>query len=386
MLWEFTYSKDTVGQDWITYRGNRLPEEESENYQLLDVPANPGLNQIAFDVNGSTNKTFNFFHSGEEKYRWRHKINPEDTAITIVSKVADLGPDKLCICYFEIKGFGFREKLRINQNTFKLEKATPVIEEEPPFTWNEEYHLVRIVMNRNKVTLFLDEEEEPFMEGITLEENSTNYFEWGKAGSNSCGGSIDWISILENQAVPPGEGPEFPRDLFLSSDANLNSIEINGERINDFLTDQYDYEVFLEDISEIPLITFETRSKFASADLFSYSSDEFLIVEIIVTAHDLHTQNKYIIRFLENSTKTAETNESRIKIFPNPSDRKLIIKDLDEQNGRIELFNPSGQKVLEKEYKKGIEIDVSFLPSGLYLINIKNEKGLIFMDKVIINH
>jgi len=70
-----------------------------------------------------------------------------------------------------------------------------------------------------------------------------------------------------------------------------------------------------------------------------------------------------------------------ISIYPNPVINKLLItvpKNSTIQN--IKIFDISGKKLIEKE--KDTELDLSQLPNGIYLLEVKTEKG-IFTEKLI---
>lgn len=56
------------------------------------------------------------------------------------------------------------------------------------------------------------------------------------------------------------------------------------------------------------------------------------------------------------------------KVYPNPSQTNLTIKDL-PATAKCSVFSLQGQKYLEKKYAK--EIDVSAFPRGLYILEIK---------------
>jgi hypothetical protein len=81
-----------------------------------------------------------------------------------------------------------------------------------------------------------------------------------------------------------------------------------------------------------------------------------------------------------NSLSFDGPDGNEIKIFPNPVTTKLFIEFSEYSNGKIELFNLYGQKVIHKFLTdKSEELSVDFLSSGLYFIRISiNSKILNF--------
>jgi uncharacterized protein (TIGR02145 family) len=66
-----------------------------------------------------------------------------------------------------------------------------------------------------------------------------------------------------------------------------------------------------------------------------------------------------------------ENNNSKIKIYPNPATDNIIIDNLYSQNLNLSIYNTFGQLLLQNEISQNkIEIDVSTLSSGLYIIKV----------------
>ena len=86
--------------------------------------------------------------------------------------------------------------------------------------------------------------------------------------------------------------------------------------------------------------------------------------------------------FIHNNVGVDVTNinesiivESDFKIFPNPASNQLNIDGLNEEYA-LKILNIQGQLFYEMNNIQGHQkIDVSFLPSGLYFINVNNNKG-----------
>jgi len=92
-------------------------------------------------------------------------------------------------------------------------------------------------------------------------------------------------------------------------------------------------------------------------------------------------------------TNTEDINLTQnIEVFPNPvSDNLFIEFDLDQSSEQVnvEFVNVSGQRVLSQNFqnilKQRIELNVSALPTGIYMMNVRTEQGLK-SEKVMIQH
>jgi len=74
--------------------------------------------------------------------------------------------------------------------------------------------------------------------------------------------------------------------------------------------------------------------------------------------------------------------EKRIAIFPNPANGQLIISIKDGKIEEVIIYNQTGQKVFHKKPKNNI-IDVSYLQSGMYIIEIVSGQMKI-RDKLMV--
>ena len=77
-------------------------------------------------------------------------------------------------------------------------------------------------------------------------------------------------------------------------------------------------------------------------------------------------------------TITSETLNSFVRVYPNPTTEKLFIASKTSQ--KASLFNVAGQKLLESN---ATELDVTDLPSGIYLLNLQNTQNQISTFKII---
>jgi hypothetical protein len=71
----------------------------------------------------------------------------------------------------------------------------------------------------------------------------------------------------------------------------------------------------------------------------------------------------------------SEKNEN-FNIYPNPSKDKITISSTSmTENTELSIFNVSGEKVLERKLTETeIQLDISALPRGVYIVRLQNER------------
>jgi uncharacterized protein (TIGR02145 family) len=88
----------------------------------------------------------------------------------------------------------------------------------------------------------------------------------------------------------------------------------------------------------------------------------------------------YSIRCLKDSTTQINEfdNNDPIQIYPDPARDRIFIDLVDRQNFNMQLFNIIGECVMKKELTHfNNEIDISFLPKGVYIIKITDASSSI---------
>ncbi|MDP2194219.1 MAG: T9SS type A sorting domain-containing protein, partial [Alphaproteobacteria bacterium] len=80
------------------------------------------------------------------------------------------------------------------------------------------------------------------------------------------------------------------------------------------------------------------------------------------------------------SAARTQTIESTITIYPNPATNKISIATNNNLQGEttICIFNMNGALLQQKIFQSQnlIELDVSTLPKGFYLVKIQSNKGI----------
>ena len=88
--------------------------------------------------------------------------------------------------------------------------------------------------------------------------------------------------------------------------------------------------------------------------------------------------------------KTASTNANEIKVYPNPSPGNLYVSLLNPTDTKLylHLYNAIGQLVFQREMETPgrdelISIPAAGLAKGTYLLQIRSEKSIKLVKKII---
>lgn len=76
-------------------------------------------------------------------------------------------------------------------------------------------------------------------------------------------------------------------------------------------------------------------------------------------------------------TATAEAFQRPLKIYPNPA-KDRIRTDHPVQDGTLTISSLNGQALLTQNYSTGTEVDVSSLPTGMYLLKLQSNDEITF--------
>lgn len=83
------------------------------------------------------------------------------------------------------------------------------------------------------------------------------------------------------------------------------------------------------------------------------------------------------------ATSVDDNEEKNLLIYPNPVLETLTVKGSSVQ--QIEIYNLIGQKVLCRSFNdtEECELEIGVLASGMYLVQVIDDNGLIFTEKII---
>ncbi len=97
---------------------------------------------------------------------------------------------------------------------------------------------------------------------------------------------------------------------------------------------------------------------------------------------DRYGKNKEIVFKLDPKALSVEKPSLKPNIYPNPANEKITISGI--KNGKVEIYNTMGQKLIEKEINGISQIDISKIQTGLCILKIESA-GKIIYEKILIN-
>jgi hypothetical protein len=77
---------------------------------------------------------------------------------------------------------------------------------------------------------------------------------------------------------------------------------------------------------------------------------------------------------ISNGSDISQSNISEFECFPNPTSGILNIKTSDKT--QVKLFNIIGQQLMNKTINQSQQLNLSYLPKGTYLINLKKQNEI----------
>lgn len=144
------------------------------------------------------------------------------------------------------------------------------------------------------------------------------------------------------------------------------------------------------------------------ADSFSWTPDKYILNNSNTSSSLVSKPDSDIVYYLKaksqfgcisydlaivyvlNDTSTQPTTAihntllNSVKIYPNPANSYLVIES--EQDLNVDLKNVMGVSILNKNIEIGKnKIDLSDLISGTYILYMKNNEGVLTIEKLIIN-
>lgn len=95
---------------------------------------------------------------------------------------------------------------------------------------------------------------------------------------------------------------------------------------------------------------------------------------------DLPKEKAQLLELDSPTTRQAAMEESKISVYPNPAENVLYIDSTDNIQS-VKVYNTTGSIVLSVNSLNGNSIDVSGLPSGMYVVRVQTE-GNNYTQKV----
>ncbi len=166
----------------------------------------------------------------------------------------------------------------------------------------------------------------------------------------------------------------------IGHNADLKSLSFDtGVLSPDFKSSITDYKLKMtsDKITGI-IVSSEAVDENANIDGNGYYpiTDEELTIVLTVTAEDEETTKKYTIKIDKATNINTNIYSTNLKLYPNPIKEILIIETKDLDIEYIEILDLTGKLVYNQD-KYHSSINLSHISSGVYLIKILTNEGLI---------
>lgn len=170
--------------------------------------------------------------------------------------------------------------------------------------------------------------------------------------------------------------PVLPVDLLnFEANCNGNDVSFNWTTTNEIQLDEFELEQKsdLTDWETIANITAKGTVATIENYRFNYSHSVFGTKYFRLKMSDFDGHYKY-----SNSVPVFCQKKSIIKLFPNPTNNIIVIKNLNTNLQKLDyqIVNSIGQIVLKQfniQVQSEIEIDISNLPNGIYYLQLNEE-------------
>jgi hypothetical protein len=166
-----------------------------------------------------------------------------------------------------------------------------------------------------------------------------------------------------------------------SSEARLSQIFLDGEPLEGFDPDTYEYNIILpEGTVDEPIITVVTMDDGA----FPVINQAFELpgtATIDVYAEDLVATKRYVINYT-GFVGVDETPVTSVRVFPNPTTGQLYLAGAEK--AKVSMYSTDGKLIMEIDNYTGNALNLSGLKKGIYILNIQTEKANMIRKKIII--
>ena len=185
-----------INAQWLIYNADVHPfDTEGAVAPMLDIsehseasPAETLIDEVMNDPAIVDNKVFKYFHfDGDGKTMYRHNFAAEavGTHMTMVARV---------------KGSG------------STDPAVRAID----LQWRDmdlqDWHIYRMEIMNDSVTVFMDEDPVPRIAGKSTSSTSSRYVKFGDGSSEPTAGYLDWFILYMDSAANPVDNP-IPAEL-----------------------------------------------------------------------------------------------------------------------------------------------------------------------------
>ncbi len=105
------------------------------------------------------------------------------------------------------------------------------------------------------------------------------------------------------------------------------------------------------------------------------------------TAYQTPYLNAQICTISDPTTTISDLKPTiDLTFFPNPADTYLKIESNQKQAVHLSIFNTDGKMILAKTVTLPLNLPIYDVPNGLYIVKIRDEKGLVLHRKLMVQH
>ena len=166
-----------------------------------------------------------------------------------------------------------------------------------------------------------------------------------------------------------------------SPEARLNTILLDGQPLEGFDPDVYEYEVVLPDGTLFEPYLEATSMDEGAMVLVNPAFQLPGTATIDVYAENLYNSKSYLVHFVI-ATGLDDKTMPLIQVFPNPVSEILTVNGL--KDATIKFYSVSGEEVISMTRFSRNSIDVSSLPAGIYVMNITTQEGQVVRKKIVV--
>ena len=232
--------------------------------------------------------------------------------------------------------------------------------------------------------------------------NGLFHLNWGWGGANNGYFNINAFKEGDNDytaghemVIGLGSAYMGPTNITLSSTEVMEFLPIGTYVADIEIDDLSTNDSFMYSLKGNPLYGggygeakfYVEDDKLYTSEVFNRDERDMQRLTIEVTDRQLNTYSKsFEIDILDNPTADIDDEKKEnIKLYPNPTADKFTIDYDGYFESSVGVYSMSGNLLLSKivESANG-SIDVSELPSGMYLVVVKNQNGsILFRDTLI---
>ncbi len=160
-------------------------------------------------------------------------------------------------------------------------------------------------------------------------------------------------------------------DIYPTTDANFGAPDFLLLHLNSALDTTATYRMGGSDSDVLNALTLSPDANALYMAGYSSSSDGFL-------HQNYGGRDVWVAKFWEESTSLHRIDADKMNIYPNPTKGTFTVE---KSLGFIEIYNALGRKVFSKKGSfSRLQVDVSYLPKGLYFVKSKNKKTKILIN------